>query len=213
VAATVKHTRSESTASSREAGAPSPETFLRPAARALSLNAGRPLSTTGHRQLFVIGLSGMLLAGIAIGGRELLRIYRPGRLAQWDHLLRLPWQQQLTGFVLLGLVAAALVLPAARKLGARGRRLWFWRTVHGLVGVLGVAALIAHTGLRLGVNLNLWLSIAFLLLGVLGAFCAGAMGGPRAARAWSSVGRRLHVLLLWPALALIGLHVLASYYF
>ena len=70
-----------------------------------------------------------------------------------------------------------MLLPVARKLGAGSKRLWFWRATHALVGSLAVAGLIAHTGLRLGSNLNLWLTILFLLLCVLGALCSLAMGG------------------------------------
>ena len=161
----------------------------------------------------LLGLFGLLGVALMIGGRELLAVWQPWRLVQWEYLLRQPLEQQITGFAVVGLVAVGLILPLARGLGARSRSLWLWRTVHASVGALAVAGMVVHTGLRLGSNLNLWLSGAFLLLSVLGAVTAVGVGRARSSRGWLRPARRLHIILFWPAMALLGLHVFACYYF
>jgi nitrite reductase (NADH) large subunit len=88
-----------------------------------------------------------------------------------------------------------------------------WRVVHTAVGALAVAGLAVHTGLRLGVHLNLFLSIAVLALAALGGLAAFSPWGQRAPGGLARALRLVHVTLFWPALALIALHVLAVYSF
>ncbi len=78
--------------------------------------------------------------------------------------------KQWTGYTLLALSALAAVLslrkrvPLLRKLGDYGG----WRVVHLVIGSLALIALFAHTGFRLGSNLNFWLMASFLSLGLAG---------------------------------------------
>ncbi len=185
----------------------------RTAQREPSAATGKPTRSRGHRAMGAMGLLGLLLVAVTAGGRELLQIYQPNWLTQWAFFLRRPLEQQITGFAMVGLLVIGMLLPLARKLRAGSKQLWLWRTVHALVGTLAIAGLVSHTGLRLGANLNLWLSILFLALCVLGAYCSLAMGGSPPVHRGLKIGRRLHVLLFWPVIAFIGLHVLASYYF
>lgn len=136
-----------------------------------------------------------------------------------DALWRDGLLKQISGFTLLGL-SLLLALLALRKRVPRIRwgRFDGWRLAHVLIGVLALAALFAHTGLRPGDNLNLALLLVFAGLLVAGAV-AGAIIGlqhvlpltlARRARAlaiWS------HVLLLWPLPALLGFHVLKTYWY
>ena len=163
--------------------------------------------------MIVVGLFALLCVTAMIGGRELLGTWQPWQLLQWEHLLRSPVEQQITGFVVVGLIAVGLLLPFARALGVASKKLWAWRVIHGTVGALAVAGMIVHTGLRMGSNLNLWLTASFLVLSVLGALSSVAMGGARTMPTLLRPTRRLHIILFWPSMALLGLHVLASYYF
>jgi nitrite reductase (NADH) large subunit len=173
----------------------------------------------GHRTLWAGGLAAVALA--------LPLILLPGLpypdsadLAwRWDLLWRDSVAKQASGFTLASL---ALVLGV---LGLRKRWKKFavgdfagWRVVHALVGVLGLAALIVHTGGRTGQSLNLWLSVAML-----GALLTGALGALAVSREHSlapatarTLRRRInlwHVLHLWPLPVLLVFHVLKTYYF
>lgn len=136
-----------------------------------------------------------------------------------DVLWRTGLYRQITGFVLLGLCALALLLTARK----RWRRLSFgsfaaWRIVHAVVGVLALGALVAHTGLRLGHNLNLALMTTFLLLNIVGVLAGGvtAVEGQMARRVgmkWRPVLVLAHIVAFWPLPVLVTFHVLAVYYF
>jgi nitrite reductase (NADH) large subunit len=175
---------------------------------------GLPPTAARSPAMVVLGLVALTTVAVVAGARPLLERVWPASLPRWDHLLRAPWEQQLTGFVMLGLIAAALLFPLARKVGASVASVQVWRVVHALVGGLAVAAMLAHTGLRLGVNLNLFLSIAFLGLAAIGGVASLALASRRGLPVgWPRVARVLHLALFWPTLALVGLHVLAVYYF
>jgi nitrite reductase (NADH) large subunit len=110
-----------------------------------------------------------------------------------------------TGFAATGLAAASLLLAARRRLR------WFsvgspaaWRTAHLVLGALAALAVLAHTGGRLGANLNLALVLSFVVVAATGA-AAGLLAGR--CLGW------IHVLALAPLPALLGLHVLAAFYF
>ena len=136
-----------------------------------------------------------------------------------DELWRNGLIKQISGFTLLGL-SVLLGLVSLRK-----RVAWLswgsfdgWRTVHVLTGVLTIAALVAHTGFRFGDNLNFWLMLVFTGLMLAGAAAAAVTGlqhilplslarRTRAFSIWS------HVLLLWPLPALLGFHILKSYWY
>jgi nitrite reductase (NADH) large subunit len=135
-----------------------------------------------------------------------------------DVLWRNGGYRQVSGFALVGLSLAASLL-SIRK---RWRRLSvgrfpMWRVVHALVGLITLAALVAHTGMRAGDNLNFALMTSFIALNVLGA----AGGGLTAIERWrGGVGPRAraaivaaHVLATWPLPMLIAFHVASAYYF
>jgi nitrite reductase (NADH) large subunit len=136
-----------------------------------------------------------------------------------DALWRSGLFKQISGFTLLGL-SLLLALVSVRK---RVRRLYWgvfdgWRVLHVLAGVLTVAVLVAHTGFRLGDNLNFYLMCVFAGLLLAGAAASAAVGLQhvlpvvlaRRTRALSIWG---HVLLLWPLPALLGFHILKSYWY
>ena len=137
----------------------------------------------------------------------------------WDRLWRDELIKQVTGFGLLGVV----VLVSLISLRKRVQRVSFgnfanWRLVHVLLGTLAVATLIAHTGLRLGYHLNLYLMLSFIGLLLVGAIASGVIGLQHAlpagmARKTREISLWMHIILLWPLPALLGFHVLKTYWF
>ena len=129
-----------------------------------------------------------------------------------DFLYRDPFWQQVTGFALLGTCALTMLLPIAKRaVQVSGSALPMWRAAHAGVGMGALAALVIHTSLRRGHNMNLLLETAFASLLLLGAG-AGIFGLGRAGKV-GRVLRLAHLVVFWPLLSLIGLHVLAVYYF
>jgi nitrite reductase (NADH) large subunit len=133
--------------------------------------------------------------------------------------------KQVSGFTLLALsVMAALLsfrkrwLPAAivRRIGEFGA----WRLVHILIGTTALLVLFAHTGFRLGHNLNFWLMSCFLASSVSGATIGltsalehRISSSPATAARLRSLALWLHVLALWPLPLLLGFHILSVYYY
>jgi nitrite reductase (NADH) large subunit len=137
---------------------------------------------------------------------------------QWDLLWRENYWKQVSGFTVLGLAAVVSVL-SLRKRVARFTLGDFplWRVAHAVLGALTVAALLVHTGGRLGSNLNFLLMSAFLGVVTVGGVVGGVIalehrfGGAaaRARRSWVWA----HILVAWPLPILLGFHVFKTYYF
>lgn len=129
-----------------------------------------------------------------------------------------PAWQAVTGIVQVGLFGLALLLPLARvianrrKGAAAPRDARAARLFHTAIGLGAVLAGIVHTGGRLGANMNVLLAIGSATLLGLGGLAAAFMGAlPRRTviRKISRVARIVHMTVLWPVLALIGIHVFA----
>ncbi|WP_425093402.1 FAD-dependent oxidoreductase [Tropicimonas sp. S265A] len=174
----------------------------------------------------VLGLSAVaLLAAIwpLLGGNvPLPTSYDADSLRVWlwqDNIVK-----QWSGFILLGLTVAALVIGLRKRVRLLDRLGSFdaWRLVHLGIGVATIAALFAHTGFSLGSGWNFALGATFSAMALTGALAGVATGGEHELRA-HGIGtsrkppRKLpvwaHILLLWPLPALIAFHVLASYAF
>jgi nitrite reductase (NADH) large subunit len=143
-------------------------------------------------------------------------------LAQWlwrDNIVK-----QWTGYILLGLTVAALLIGLRKRLRVMDRLGSFdlWRLVHLAIGLLAAAGLFLHTGLRPGANLNLALFTAFTATLIFGALSGLTTGGDHALRA-RRIGtarkpaRRLptwvHIVAVWPLPVLLLVHVLTVYAF
>ena len=136
-----------------------------------------------------------------------------------DDLWRNGLFKQISGFTLLGL-SVLLALVSVRK---RVRRLRWgsfdgWRVLHVLAGLLTVAVLVIHTGFRLGDNLNFYLMSVFAGLLLAGASASAVVGLQHVlplalARRSRALSIWTHVLLLWPLPALLGFHVLKTYWY
>ncbi len=127
----------------------------------------------------------------------------------WDALYRDGFWRQFTGYGLL----AGVVIASGFSLRKRWSRLQWgnfggWRLAHSALGILVMAALVAHTGLRLGSGFNRIVVSTFLLAGVLGALAALLVDSRQ-----QRLGFWIHLIVLWPLPALILFHVVTSYYF
>jgi nitrite reductase (NADH) large subunit len=127
--------------------------------------------------------------------------------------------KQISGFTLLG-IGVIVSLISLRK---RVKRLTIgdfssWRAIHVALGVIAVFTLLAHTGFRLGFNINLYLMMCFIGLILVGAIASGVIGLQHVLpKKLAGQARELslwaHILLLWPLPALLGFHILKSYWF
>lgn len=137
---------------------------------------------------------------------------------QWDVLWRESFWKQVSGFTVLGLSALILLLSLRKRI----RRFTLgdfpvWRVVHAVLGALTLAGLAAHTGGRLGSNLNFALITSFLGVVAVGSAAGGVIalehrlgaGAARLRRTWTWT----HIILFWPIPILLVLHVLKTYYF
>ena len=179
----------------------------------VALMVGQParVHAAPRRWLAGLGLAALVGTVMALGaspGPLMAALERRGL----ERLFSDPFWQQVSGFTLLGTCVLAMLLPLAKRaLRVSGGVLPVWRAVHAGIGLGAVAAVVAHTSLRTGQNMNLVLQGAFALLLLMGA-AAGVFG----LRQSGTVGRALrlaHLVVFWPLLGLIGLHVLAVYYF
>lgn len=195
---------SNATGASRGCGSCLPLVTLMVGGRAAGLRPAPRRWLATFSALTLVGLTVALIASPATLAVALERL-------RLDQLARDPFWQQVSGFTLLGCSALAMVLPLVKRaLRVSGSILPVWRAIHAGVGLAALVALVSHTTLRRGFHLNLALEISFALLLMLGAGAGlfGLKGG--------AIGRALrlaHLIVFWPLLSLIGLHVLAVYYF
>ena len=131
-----------------------------------------------------------------------------------DVLWRSTFLKQLTGFVLLGFATLSLVLSLRKRVVKVGKY-GLWRATHAVLGMIALVALVVHSGMRLGANLNLALSLSFLTLAILGGI-AGILSAVenRIGGAYSLIppmvdsGARSSFLVFVP---LVGFHIAKSY--
>lgn len=132
--------------------------------------------------------------------------------------------KQVTGYNLLALgIIAALISLRKRVKWLRFGEFTGWRLAHVVLGALAVLTLVAHTGLRLGDNLNRALILSFLA-----TLLAGGAGGAIIAfehrlAALPLVRRRvidprrvalwLHILACWPLPLLLTVHIATVYFY
>jgi nitrite reductase (NADH) large subunit len=136
-----------------------------------------------------------------------------------DQLWRDGLLKQISGFTLAGLSLIGALLTFRK----RWKKIRFgdfanWRVVHTSLGMLALFSLMAHTGFRLGENINLYLMLSFLGIALSGVFSSSVVAarnhlGTFSARRWKQAADWLHILVLWPLPALLGMHILSVYYF
>lgn len=146
--------------------------------------------------------------------RDSLRVWlwRDGIVKQWS------------GYILLGIFATAMLIGLRKRIRFFDRLGGYdgWRLVHIGIGLAAVIGFFAHTGFRLGSNLNLALGIAFIATLILGAVTGLTTGGDHKLRerGFSTAqkpARRvptwMHILAVWPLPVLLLFHILTIYAF
>jgi len=133
--------------------------------------------------------------------------------------------KQTSGYTLLALSVMASLLSLRKRWLPAALLRWLgefaaWRLVHILIGVSALLVLFAHTGFRLGHNLNFWLMSCFLTASLSGATIGLSSAlehriskSPEKAARLRSISLWLHVLALWPLPLLLGVHILSVYYY
>ncbi len=129
--------------------------------------------------------------------------------------------KQVSGYTLLALSVLAAILSLRKRVKFLG--IWDfsgWRVFHSIVGVVALIALFAHTGFRLGSNLNMWLMLTFLGLAVAGAVAGLAtafehrvFNSPKTAAGLRSASFWLHLVSFWPLPLLVAIHILTVYFY
>ncbi|MFG0247359.1 MAG: FAD-dependent oxidoreductase [Phycisphaeraceae bacterium JB051] len=180
----------------------------------------------GRRTMTVV----CILAAIACGGIGVMT-QKPLEFTdnfesawyQIDQIWRIGIIRQATGFALLGIAVLGMVLSLRKRIKWLSRlgNYGYYRVFHTVMGLLCIAGLVVHTGMRMGENLNFLLMLCFLGLNVLGAIAGiatalesrleGRVGD--FARRWRPALTWAHLLLFWPLPVLVGFHIVSVYYF
>lgn len=173
----------------------------------------------GNRTLVWTGVVSLLLAFTMLFAPAIPFADSVQVKLQWDQLLRDSLLKQISGFSLLGLgVLISLISLRKRVSHIRLGDFSYWRVIHVVLGTFIALTLVAHTGLRLGFNLNLYLMLSFVSLMLVGAIASGVIGlqhvlPRRVSKQTREMSLWSHILLLWPLPALLSFHVLKSYWF
>jgi len=130
-----------------------------------------------------------------------------------------PFWKQTTGFTLGALILLAFALSARKRI----KRLAFgayakWRVIHAVLGAAGAVALFAHTGFRLGSQLNLVLMLVFLASLLSGAasgvlVALAARGANTVLQRGIAITKRMHDFSFWALPVLVVFHVFKTYYY
>lgn len=177
-----------------------------------------PQEERGGKPLLVASVASLAFAGVAATVGPLpIRTSTLG--AHPDAIWTTSAGKQVTGYAVLILGLVSLLL----SLRKRWKRFSYsdvpaLRVLHGALGAGALLALILHTGLHLGKNLNRTLMIDYLALVLLGAGAGLFVSQshrfpPLTARNYRLVSFRAHLILFWPLPVLLALHVLGSYYY
>jgi hypothetical protein len=178
----------------------------------------QPQEERGARSLLVASVASLVFAGVAATVGPLpIRTSSLG--AHPDALWATSVGKQVTGYAVLILGLVSLLL----SLRKRSKRFHYGdvpalRVLHAALGAGALLALILHTGLHLGKNLNRTLMIDYLALVLLGAGAGLFVSQshrfhPLKARNYRLISFRAHLILFWPLPVLLACHILAAYYY
>ncbi len=179
-----------------------------------------PEPAKAYKPLLIASIISFLAAAILF----LLPSLPYGETVQGEFNIEFLWRdslfKQISGFTLLG-ISVLISVISLRKRFRKAFTLWdfsYWRAAHVVVGALAVVILLAHTGFRMGDNLNLYLMVVFSSLLLVGSVAGAVIGMEhhlprRLAKQLRSYAVWSHIILLWPLPALLGFHILKTYYF
>jgi nitrite reductase (NADH) large subunit len=140
------------------------------------------------------------------------------RSVSLDFLWRTSVWKQASGYSVLGLSAIALLMSLRKRI----RKFTLgdfigWRIAHLALGSGALAALLVHTGGRMGSHLDAALMSCFVALAIAGGLASAALSLQHRMTADAARLRSrmtwVHILLFWPVPLLLGFHIFKSYYF
>ncbi|HAD10572.1 MAG TPA: hypothetical protein DCF62_13915 [Porticoccaceae bacterium] len=179
----------------------------------------QPISERGWSILLMASVAALFLVGIVTGLPEAQTAESVQRQGWFESVWNDKLWKQITGFTLLGMTAAGLLMSLRKRfnfawMGDFGT----WRLGHAVLGLVCAVALVLHTGLHLGVNLNFLLMLNFLLVLTVGAMTGMAVAlshrlSPVRARQLRLAFNRFHIVVSWPLPALLLSHIVSVYYF
>jgi nitrite reductase (NADH) large subunit len=126
--------------------------------------------------------------------------------------------KQFSGYGLVTAVLLSLAITWRKRMhkARGGGDAALWRVAHVGLAVFAGLTLLAHTGGRVGINLNLALSTTFLAALVLGAVSAIAVTREHHGITAVRARRRMtfiHLACTWPLPALLAAHIVKAYFF
>ena len=183
-------------------------------------NADAPAQPAIKKSIWMLAMSAFAIAIIAafwaipgINPTDTVQsaMYKLSRL--WND----SFTKQVTGYSIAGASALSLLVSMRKRVKwFRWGAYQFWRNLHTTLGLTTLIGLFFHTGFSLGDNLNFWLITTFLILNTTGALVAVALSqehkfqGPRG-RQIRFLATTIHMALLWPYIALLGIHIAKVY--
>jgi nitrite reductase (NADH) large subunit len=139
---------------------------------------------------------------------------------RWDAIWRDSLYKQISGYTALAVMAMLAVIGLRKRWPKLAQLFEFsgWRVVHVMAGVLLIVVMVAHTGGRLGANLDRVMTLMAVAAVLSGAVIALVVGrqqalAPGLVRRVQRSATWLHILALWGLPVLLGVHILKAYYF
>ena len=180
---------------------------------------GRVEPSWQWRSLLALSAASLIVAALFV---FVSRIPYPDTVqvaVRWDELWRNSVLKQVSGFTMLGLMFTGLGITLRKRIHKfEMGDFVVWRYLHVVFGLSALAALVVHTGFRLGDELNMLLMVNFLLLAAVGSGASAVVSTehrmvPSLAKKQRQNWTWLHIMLFWPVPVLLGAHVVKSYYF
>ena len=172
-----------------------------------------------YKSLLVFSIAALLLAAMFLFMKNISYTPSVDIAWQWDKLWRDNLAKQITGFTAIGLMAVASLI-SFRKRWKTIKWIDFadWRLAHLVLSVFAVVALVFHSGLRFGDNLNFYLMATVMALIAVGTLAGITIGLQHKLDYVTSKTLRQnflwsHIVLLWPLPVLLGFHIFKTYYY
>jgi nitrite reductase (NADH) large subunit len=173
-------------------------------------NQGKHWIVIGTGVSFIIFLAYLLIPGMRHADSVLDSNY------QWQVIWRDSFWRQVTGYTSFGLTTCSLIFVLRKRWSKfNWGNFQIWRASHILLIAFVYLALFAHTGWRMGSNINLALMLNFSITtatGLMVAFglCKDLSSSPKGRR-WYEWIYWSHIISFWPLPVLLGFHVLKFY--
>ena len=172
-----------------------------------------------HTSLIAMSVVALLFTLLTLG---LAPIAYPDSVQTGWHISELwldSFAKQVTGFTLLGLSVIALIVSLRKRIRKFSFGDYFyWRVFHAVLGAITLVVLLLHTGFSFGDQLNFALMLSFVGIALVGS-ALGLMTSYEAKKPsltlerWKRYCTWGHIVFFWPLPALLGFHIVSSYYF